>query len=503
MRQVGTILGGNKMDKNITSMVEGVLDKYSKHYSREVDYNLKMWKENKAQLVDLLRKHPNWNEDEMAVVFDIEENRGIDRAKVVNFKNEVADLCWSIEMSNENRNNYTHMLSRVCETFGKSIASDETVRIVKDGGLDCVVGKKTSRVINDICKKYGVDRHPEYNAKYAKLADSLNPLQVKRTAILSVHPCDYLEMSNKNNSWSSCHTLRDGSYQAGTLSYMNDAVSMIFYTVDDFERAPFYSAPKRTRQVFCYGKGILLQSRLYPDTGDDETRDIYRNIVQRAIADCLGVQSKWVLRKKQEEVFNLVSTHDHALHYTDYTHKEFKANVSMLKSVYDDDTFITVGSTGFCIECSEEISNNDTLYCKDCDDGEYHSCAECGNRVHEDEAYEIDDQWYCSDCTSYCERCEGRFFGEVYDVHDGNGERICVCEECLDNYQRCERCDDYFHVSNVTEVDGDYYCDICLTDNFTECHSCDDYTRNDHIAEIDGEYYCESCAEDILSEMND
>lgn len=64
---------------------------------------------------------------------------------------------------------------------------------------------------------------------------------------------------------------------------MNDVCSMIFYTADEDVKENFYAAPKRSRQVFCYNHGIILQSRLYPQTDDNEARKIYRNIVQRTI----------------------------------------------------------------------------------------------------------------------------------------------------------------------------------------------------------------------------
>lgn len=104
-------------------------------------------------------------------------------------------------------------------TYAKTLPGADTAAILKEScGVTCSVGQKNSRIINAICKRYGLDKHPAYNARFAKLADALNPIQIKRTALLSVHPADFLEMSNRKNSWSSCHCLNDGEYHAGTLS---------------------------------------------------------------------------------------------------------------------------------------------------------------------------------------------------------------------------------------------------------------------------------------------
>jgi hypothetical protein len=178
-------------------------------------------------------------------------------------------------------------------------------------------------------------------------------LQVKKRALLSVRPCDYLEMSCKRNSWNSCHKLDGGEYHGGTLSYMNDNCSMIFYTVDDKETEQYYSAPKRTRQVFCYENGILLQSRLYPNTDDNATSDTYRNIVQRTLVDCLNVPNLWTLKREHDEINKRVKSHGDALHYRDYEYKCYHANISLLKDTDVSGTAsIVVGAPALCLECS-------------------------------------------------------------------------------------------------------------------------------------------------------
>ena len=115
-------------------------------------------------------------------------------------------------------------------------------------------GQKANRVVNKIMKYLGYDKHPDYNKEYAKYADSMSPMTIKRHTILSLNPIDYLKMSF-GNSWASCHTIdqknkRDmpnsyqGAYCSGTISYMLDGTSMVFYTVDaSYEGDEFYDEP--------------------------------------------------------------------------------------------------------------------------------------------------------------------------------------------------------------------------------------------------------------------
>lgn len=49
---------------------------------------------------------------------------------------------------------------------------------------------------------------------------------------LSVHPLDYLTMSETNEGWHSCHAL-DGSYRGGNLNYMVDNTTIVAYLADE------------------------------------------------------------------------------------------------------------------------------------------------------------------------------------------------------------------------------------------------------------------------------
>ena len=60
-----------------------VIHKNQKPFSEEgVTANLTQWYEQKQGLLQLLRRHPLWNEKELAIVFRVEERREIDRITV-------------------------------------------------------------------------------------------------------------------------------------------------------------------------------------------------------------------------------------------------------------------------------------------------------------------------------------------------------------------------------------------------------------------------------------
>ena len=490
---------------SLRDQITGVLNRYSIDYgSYGVNANFKQWEDSKSNLIHLLRKHPNWNEDAMAIIFDMTESRDIRRYDVVNYMRDVSELSNDMEMTPIERENLYMALYAACDDCTKTISRDHVVNKVKEySGVNCVIGQKTSKVVNAICKKFGIDKHVDYNKHYAKLADSLNPLQVKKRALLSVHPCDYLEMSSDRSSWNSCHRIDGGEYQAGTLSYMNDSTTMIFYTVDDDVKTSFYDAPKRTRQVFAYGDGILMQSRLYP-SGNDTTITNYRNIVQKAIALCADEPNYWTFNKEQESVNEYTETHRDALHYRDYEHDW--ANISLLKSIDTVNMTITVGNTAYCVECGDDISEAGSLHCDNCAEDRY-CCCECNDRIDEDDACWVNGNSYCTDCVNYCENCHEHFTDDcytVYTVQNNRGYNIQVCERCAqEDYYYCEGCHEYYHPDNTHYTDNGAYCDDCYDDRFVRCDNCCDDVDKDDAEEIDGEYYCESCADDMRAELED
>ena len=98
---------------------------------------------------------------------------------------------------------------------------------------------------------------------------------VKGTLCLSVHPLDYLSMSENISNWRSCHSL-DGVYRNGCLSYMTDCSTIICYLrSDEFVKLPNFpeNIPwnnKKWRMVLHFDgyNDICFTSRQYPFESD-------------------------------------------------------------------------------------------------------------------------------------------------------------------------------------------------------------------------------------------
>lgn len=382
-----------------------VMHKYQKPFSEEgVAANLTQWYEQKQGLLQLLRKHPLWNEKELAIVFRVEERREIDRITVDETRAAILELGRRACTDDTVYENFEVALRAATADYARIPNEYRLDTIRQYGGIKCAPGQKASRIINRLCLKFHLDQIEEeaeagepdnrytrtikpYNALFARLADALNPAHIEKTAVLSIHPCDFLEMSNRDNTWSSCHCLEGGGYRGGCQSYMGDAVSMIFFTVSDEYTQDFHTAPRITREIFCY--------------------------------------KLWSLKRGKDTEPYCESAAD-SNHYPDYEYGY--AVVSLLKGETDYGK-MTIGSVARCVCCGGEQKNHRSIRCTEC--GSMFVCKGCGKTVHGYGRY-IDNHFYCKECSYRCTACGEEFIGMPRIGIARSGEQRGICPACYE-----------------------------------------------------------------------
>ena len=367
--------------------------------------------------------------------------------------------------------------------------------------VKAVVGQKVSRIVGKLAKQLGIDKDADWNREYAKYCDAINPLAVKRHTVLSCHPVDYFTMSF-GNSWASCHTIDkdnkrgmpngyEGQYSSGTLSYMLDESSFVYYTVDkDYNGNELELQDKINRNMFHMGKDKLIQARVYPQTTDGE-EGIYkqiREIAQKVIADCLNIPNLWTNNKGTSECSYV--TCSYGTHYRDYTSFS-DCNVSYIKRETDwkNAESISIGHNPICPRCGREHTYQKAVECSECYTGGM-CCCECDYEGDSGEMHLIDGCWYCESCCFYCNYHERWEIGDIDEQTyiDGYGY---VCDEAIDSsghFYSCDRCGCVFSVDDdyIETADGNHYC----------CDRCAE--RDDYVFLDDGEWY----SKDVLFYCN-
>lgn len=497
--------------------MKGLLDEYDYQYTEEaLNKIIDTWATNKADLITSFKKHPNYLEGKFMIVFSHNFDRNVDVREIANFKDWLISLDITMavrEFMPEDMRNHiidygrrlpSGIFSFVCglPTNTEQYINDEIVAKLDEicPSIHAHKGQKMSRVVNKLLSYIGYDKLPDYNRKFAKYADALNPLQITRHTVLSVNPLDYLTMSF-GNSWASCHTIdktnkRDmpnsyeGMYSSGTVSYMLDSPSMVFYTVDaSYDGNEFWNEPKINRQMFHWGEDKLIQGRLYPqdNDGNNSAYTPYREIVQSIMSELFGFANLWTVSKGTGASTKFVVSE--GTHYKDY---ECYDNCTLSRPKgSENENDITIGHDPICIKCGEEHETQGNISC--C--REHNICTLCGCVIEDpDDVIWIDYEPYCDDCTYRCEVC-----GTYHVIGDSTETRDCwnVCPECLsENYTYCDECEGYVHNDYVRYVNGEdiYVCDNCFESYFRQCDECGKFYREDNMIERAERMLCHNCA---------
>ena len=493
--------------------MEELLEKYDYKYTTDaLSEIIDEWSSQKAGLIDAFKKHPNYMEGKFMIAFDADYERKIEIQPSYNFKDWIRYTAIPEAYHNgyypqeiKDRTNggdyipweiydffvYLHNYAERCISESTANHLNEICPVLR-----AHAGQKTSRVVNKLCHYLGLDKIDGYNREFAKYADSLSPMIIKRHTILSINPLDYLTMSF-GNSWASCHTIDkknkrrmpnnySGCYSSGTISYMLDPSSMVLYTVEaSYDGNEYWSQPKVNRQMFHYGAEKLVQGRLYPQDNDgaDSVYTPYRNIVQDIISTIFGLPNLWTLSKGTDNASRYI--YSYGTHYRDYEHYG-NCSLSRIKGSENND-YIVVGARPICVNCGERHTNETNInHCG------YARCADCGCQLDEEDVIEIDGETYCRGCCHWCERCD-QYVHEDTTWVEGYGH---VCETCLErDFMYCEVCEGYEREEEMTwvECEDRYVCVDCLGRYYSYCEDCGEYYPDDDMNIYGDRHLCEDC----------
>lgn len=513
-----------------TYLMESIADLLSEYDYDYSDYAISRiidtWAREKSPLIRAFKKHPNYLEGKFMIAFDHNYDRKVDIQASREFSAWLADINGPMhnlrsqlpeEVQQKRIEECCAYLPDAIFSFltnleriaSRTISEETALRINNFApAVHAHNGQKTSRVVNKLLTYLGYNKHPDYNREFAKYADSLSPLTIKRHTVLSINPLDYLTMSF-GNSWASCHTIDktnkrgmpnsySGCYSSGTVSYMLDPSSMVLYTVDaEYNGDEYWSQPKINRQMYHWGEEKLVQSRLYPQDNDccDEVYAPYRNIVQEIISTIFEFPNLWSLSRGTSAASRYIETH--GTHYCDYSNFG-TCTLSRIKGSENENEF-RVGAAPICVECGCTHNNAENI---NCCIGKGYECEDCGCRVDEDDVIWVNGYPYCHDCVEYCEWCDSYHRGDSTRVQDSYGREIDVCSCCLDdNFRYCDCCEEYHHEENITNTEGGYdVCNDCLDDHYFCCNECGGYYPLAERIIVGNSEYCEACYKEIADE---
>ena len=311
--------------------------------------------------------------------------------------------------------------------------------------------------------------------------------KVEGTLCFSVHPLDFLSVSENTYNWRSCHAL-DGDYRAGNLSYMMDKITCVCYIkskdgvkLPNFPfNVPWNSKKWRVLLYLSEDNNLLFAGRQYPFSsapGLDIVKTIFLDLFDRNMnysdwISPLAVKHfedytgrKWSLREDficlrghLKPFSEVVSNAEGALQFNDLTDSSFYKPLCAAKhnSKWMDvlNTHLIIGEAVPCLRCKQNmVARSYTMQCDDCEELYGES--------------ENDDFTYCSCC----------------DRHIAISEALDVTVP---------------FASNLTTYET--VCEDCFNAQCFQCASCLEYSYNSYKCVVNGKELCRHCYNEIKEE---
>lgn len=314
--------------------------------------------------------------------------------------------------------------------------------------------------------------------------------KIKGYFCISVHPLDFLSLSENNHNWRSCHAL-DGEYRAGNLNYMVDSSTVICYLRSSKDSVlpnfPFPWNDKKWRVLLYFSNdwNMLFAGKPYPFNSSDGLNFILTTMLDKSGLAKDSTWTKWddtkinfigspnnnsgySLKYKYYPVgetlkplHELVKNGEGALQFNDVLQSSTYQGLYSFRLRYSpyfapstgystSETCFSIGKEVKCLRCGEKpIKISSSFQCVDCeceygsceDDDDFGYCECCGARVYlgdDTDVYYVDGSIVCSHCaeleTIVCQNCGERFFKNEI-IFDREHESY-LCEDCYDSIVR-------------------------------------------------------------------
>lgn len=330
-------------------------------------------------------------------------------------------------------------------------------------------GAKPMRLIGKLARAFGYEK--EYEEFRLEISRCLNTSHLEGELYLSIHPMDYITMSDNACGWHSCMAwTNDGEYKLGTLEMLGSPYCVVAYLAakESFDFNGYYNSihswnNKKWRQLLFIHPAFIAGNRHYPYDAEGIEAIAMSWLRELAEAANFSKYHNEVVKLKNGQgnrgIFNLPLF---SLHLTmDQMYNDLNENNYYLAENFEDyltsnyfhtNSFsLNLSGVAHCVACGHRITSTPDpryLRCEDCIDGFY--CACCGDFIVGDSEYTNSngDQfcYYCfNDCAlDECDICDEYFPANTtdwIDIEAPNGDIIshvkaCNCCSCSNEITR-------------------------------------------------------------------
>ena len=243
----------------------------------------------------------------------------------------------------------------------------------------------------------------------------LNQKQIRGNLCLSIHPLDYITISDNACGWGSCMSWMEdaGDYRLGTIEMMNSPYIVVAYLESGtpLEFCGYNWNSKRWRQLVVITPELILGNKQYPYENDELQGAALTWMRELAMKDKdFGPYNKSAVNVANHSTNTFGDSRVRVSLSFSYMYNDiYGARMGFLRERFNNPSICyNLSGPAICTACGDEICYGDVdaswTVCRDCS-GMY-QCACCGG-WYDDEPYEIGDRRYCEYCyDNRLEECE-------------------------------------------------------------------------------------------------
>lgn len=359
-----------------------------------------------------------------------------------------SDWLFDGKLTYSQRNSLSKLLSNTC--LFNNVYDGSLVELEKSDGKKLKInpGCKTIKALGKIAETFELEGFEDFRICHSQI---LNQKHLSGRLNISIHPLDYMTMSDNECGWDSCMSWREeGGYRQGTVEMLNSPTVVVAYLSSNEDKMYIHGESwnsKKWRQLFIVDRNAILAIKDYPYHNESLGKEVI-NWIKNLAKENLGWEYDEVISIDAEDRFHLkdndvdmycdiMLNYNHM--YNDFgcldTHLVAFAKTFNKESFnYHYDSYytlnLTYGGLNQCMVCGQtedDFDNSSCLACNDCQ--EITRCDSCGEECDESELYSVDG-------LRLCEFCYER--------------RVHECEVCGESHLD-DNLDKIFVIPNLTE----------------------------------------------------
>lgn len=304
------------------------------------------------------------------------------------------------------------------------------------------------KIINYFKDDYDFEGFEDFKLKHSMI---LNDKKIKGKLCISIHPLDYLTMSDNNSNWTSCMSWKEnGCYHIGTVEMMNSNNVLCCYLEN---QTPFYFNSskedeytwnnKKWRQLVYITKDIIMNGKPYPYNNIDASKrliEIVKNLAKENLNwnytygperyyDMIYINSRYSMDNnrdwikynntiKHNIIWDTKGMYNDMLNVNDIEYWCYRNKVKRNK-------IISVSGKAPCLCCGKTVLEENYDY-----EDDYN------------ERYRNTGKLICDECSKnfFCDFCnEVNTKRKYYNLKVSN-QNYRLCECCFKQYSKCPNC---------------------------------------------------------------